>query len=64
VGEYVQVEVGSLCPWEIVEKTSLAVKTVKSTLMGLRKQGAVEPTGDKKGSTEQVRLFRPCVPAL
>jgi hypothetical protein len=45
----------------IAKKTSFAVKTVKNTLMGLRKQGAVERTGDKKDRTEQVRLI---VPAL
>jgi hypothetical protein len=41
------------------EKTGLAVKTVKNTLMGLRKQCTVERTGDKKGRTEQVRLIVP-----
>jgi hypothetical protein len=55
----VQEEGGSLCPWEMAEKTSLAVMTVRNTIIGLRRQGAVVRTGDKKGSTEQPRLIVP-----
>jgi len=55
----VQEEGRPLCPWEIAEKTSLAIKTVKNTLTGLHRQGAVEPTGDKKGRTERLRLIVP-----
>lgn len=50
-------------PWEIAEFTGLAVKTVKNTLTGLRKQGAVEATGEIDGRAEQVRLVSvPIVP--
>jgi hypothetical protein len=53
-------ESGPAYPWEIAEQTGLAVKTVKNTLTGLRKQQIVEPTGELENRTEQVRL---CVPA-
>jgi len=52
-------EQGPAYPWEIAEFTGLAVKTVKNTLSGLRKQGLVEPTGETKNRTEQVRLSVP-----
>jgi hypothetical protein len=35
------------------------VKTVKNSLTGLRKQGTVEPTGEKEGREERVRLIVP-----
>jgi hypothetical protein len=53
-------ENGPAYPWEIAEQTGLAVKTVKNTLTGLRKQQIVEPTGELENRTEKVRL---CVPA-
>lgn len=46
-------------PWEIAETTGLAIKTVKNALTGLRKQDAVEATGEIDGRTEQVRLIVP-----
>jgi hypothetical protein len=52
-------EVGPAYPWEISEVTTLAVKTVKNALTELRKQGMVEPTGEKEGRAEQVRLIVP-----
>ena len=52
-------EQGPAYPWEIAEFTGLAVKTVKNTLSGLRKQGLVEPTGVTENRTEQVRLSVP-----
>jgi AAA domain len=52
-------ENGPAYPWEIVEHTGLALKTVKNVLTGLRKQGVVEPTGEVENRTEQVRLSVP-----
>jgi RecA-family ATPase len=52
-------ESGPAYPWEIAETTTLAVKTVKNALSELRKQGVVEPTGEKEGRGEQVRLIVP-----
>jgi len=52
-------EQGPAYPWEIAEFTGLAVKTVKNTLTGLRKQGLVEPTGETENRTEQVQLSVP-----
>ncbi len=52
-------EQGPAYPWEIAEFTSLAVKTVKNSLTGLRKQGLVEPTGQTESRTEQVQLSVP-----
>ena len=52
-------EQGPAYPWEIAEFTGLAVKTVKNTLTGLRKQEVVEPTGETENRTEQVRLSVP-----
>jgi hypothetical protein len=52
-------EQGPAYPWEIAEFTGLAVKTVKNTLTGLRKQGVVEPTGQTQSRTEQVQLSVP-----
>ena len=52
-------EQGPAYPWEIAEFTGLAVKTVKNTLTGLRKQGVVEPTGQTESRTEQVQLSVP-----
>jgi hypothetical protein len=52
-------EQGPAYPWEIAEFTSLAVKTVKNTLSGLRKQGLVEPTGETENRTERVQLSVP-----
>jgi hypothetical protein len=53
-------ESGPAYPWEIVEHTGLALKTVKNALTGLRKQQVVEPTGELENRTERIRL---CVPA-
>jgi hypothetical protein len=50
---------GPAYPWEIAELTGLALKTVKNTLTGLRKQGVVEATGEMEGRTEQVALSVP-----
>ncbi len=52
-------EQGPAYPWEIAEFTGLAVKTVKNTLTGLRKQDVVEPTGQTEIRTEQVQLSVP-----
>jgi hypothetical protein len=52
-------EQGPAYPWEIAEFTGLAVKTVKNTLTGLRKQSVVEATGESEGRMEQVRLSVP-----
>lgn len=52
-------ENGPAYPWEIAETTGLAIKTVKNALTGLRKQEAVEPTGEVESRTEQVRLSVP-----
>ena len=52
-------EQGPAYPWEIAEFTGLAVKTVKNTLTGLRKQGLVEPTGETENRTERVQLSVP-----
>lgn len=52
-------EQGPAYPWEIAEFTGLAVKTVKNTLTGLRKQGLVESTGEAENRTEQVQLSVP-----
>lgn len=52
-------EQGPAYPWEVAQFTGLAVKTVKNTLSGLRKQGLVEPTGETENRTEQVRLSVP-----
>lgn len=44
-------------PWKISDFTGIALKTVRNTLTGLRKQGTVEPTGEMDGrGTQQVRL--------
>jgi hypothetical protein len=50
---------GPLYPSEIAEATSVRVKTVKNSLTELRKQGTVEPTGEKEGREERVRLIVP-----
>jgi AAA domain len=50
---------GPLYPSEIAETTGMPTKTVKNSLTGLRKQGAVEPTGEKEGREEQVRIIVP-----
>ena len=50
---------GPLYPSEIVEATDVPAKTVKNSLTGLRKQGTVEPTGEKEGREERVRLIVP-----
>ena len=52
-------EDGPAYPWEIAEATGLAVKTVKNTLTGLRKQEVVESTGETESRTEQIRLSVP-----
>ena len=52
-------ESGPAYPWEIVEQTGLALKTVKNALTGLRKQKVVEPTGEIENRTERVRLSVP-----
>ena len=45
-------EEGPAYPWEIAEKTVLAIKTVKNALTELRKQELVEPTGETERRTE------------
>ena len=50
---------GPAYPWEIAEATGVPLKTVKNVLTGLRKQGAVESTGQTEGQAEQVRLSVP-----
>jgi len=50
---------GPLYPSEIAETTGMPAKTVKNSLTGLRKQGAVEPTGEKENREEQVRIIVP-----
>jgi hypothetical protein len=50
---------GPLYPSEIAEITGVPAKTVKNSLTGLRKQGAVEPTGEKEGREEQIRIIVP-----
>ncbi len=52
-------EDGPAYPWEITETTGVPLKTVKNVLTGLRKQGAVETTGQTEGQAEQVRLSVP-----
>jgi DNA-binding CsgD family transcriptional regulator len=52
-------EDGPAYPWEIAERTGLAIKTVKNALTGLRKQEVVERTGEVESRTEQVRLSVP-----
>jgi hypothetical protein len=52
-------EDGPAYPWEIAETTGVPHKTVKNVLTGLRKQGAVEPTGQTEGQAEQIRLSVP-----
>jgi hypothetical protein len=52
-------EEGPAYPWEIAETTGVQLKTVKNVLTGLRKQAAVEPTGETEGQAEQVRLSVP-----
>jgi hypothetical protein len=55
-------EQGAAYPWEIAEATGLALKTVKNTLTGLRKRGAVVPTGKIENRAERVRLTVPASP--
>ncbi|MBA3474387.1 MAG: AAA family ATPase [Rubrobacter sp.] len=43
-------------PHELAERTGLALGTAKNALTKLRKAGAVEPTGERQGQAEQVRL--------
>jgi AAA domain len=50
---------GPLYPSEIAEATGVLVKTVKNSLTELRKNGTVEPTGEKEGREERVRLIVP-----
>ena len=50
---------GPLYPSEISEATGVPAKTVKNSLIGLKKQGMVEPTGEKEGREERVRLIVP-----
>ena len=50
---------GPAYPWEIAEATGVPLKTVKNVLTGLRKQDAVETTGQTEGQAEQVRLSVP-----
>jgi hypothetical protein len=49
-------ELGPAYPQEIAEATGIVEKTVKNTLSRLKKKGEVEPTGEKDGRAEQVRL--------
>jgi len=49
-------EAGPAYPWEIAKAIKLEVKTVSNRLSELRKQGRVEPTGERERRWEQVRL--------
>jgi hypothetical protein len=53
-----------LYPSEISEATGVPLKTVKNSLTGLKKQGSVEPTGEKEGREERVRLTVPTYQSL
>ncbi|MBA3426372.1 MAG: AAA family ATPase [Rubrobacter sp.] len=55
---------GPLTPSEISERTDVPAKTVRNALTGLRKQGSVEPTGEKDGREERVRLIVPTSQSL
>jgi AAA domain len=41
---------------ELADRTELALGTVQNSITRLKKRGKVEPTGEKRGSAEQVRL--------
>lgn len=47
---------GPAYPEQLAEATDLALGTVKNVLGKLRKQGIVEPTGNKEGNAQEVRL--------
>jgi hypothetical protein len=49
-------EGGAAYPDEIAETTGLAPGTVKNAITALKKTGEVEPTGERQGRMEQVRL--------
>lgn len=46
-------------PEELAEDTGMPLKTVRNTLSRLRKASEVEPTGEREGRSEQVRLTIP-----
>lgn len=48
---------------DLVERTGLALGTVKNALTKLRKAGEVEPTGERRGQAEQVRLLSSLSPS-
>jgi DNA-binding transcriptional ArsR family regulator len=50
---------GPKYPEELAEDTGMPIKTVRNTLSKLRKAGVVEPTGEREGRSEQVRLTIP-----
>jgi hypothetical protein len=52
-------EDGPAYPEDISEATGIPLKTVQNNLTKLRKKGEVEPTGEKEGRSEQVRLSVP-----
>ena len=55
---------GPLYPSEISEATGVPLKTIKNSLTGLKKQGTVEPTGEKEDREERVRLIVPTSQSL
>jgi hypothetical protein len=50
---------GPKYPEELAEDTGIVLKTVRNTLSRLRKADEVEPTGQREGRSEQVRLVVP-----
>ena len=49
-------EAGSAFPGDIAEITCCALQTVRNALSKLRKKGHAEPTGEREGRAEQVRI--------
>ncbi len=47
---------GPSYPEDIAEATNLALGTVQNAITKLKKQGVVEPTGEKRGNAQEVRL--------
>jgi hypothetical protein len=50
---------GPKYPEELAEDTGMLIKTVRNTLSRLRTADKVEPTGEREGRSEQVRLTIP-----
>ena len=50
---------GPKYPEELAENTGMPIKTVRNTLSRLRTADKVEPTGEREGRSEQVRLTIP-----